>query len=188
MADGAESAFRLCDVGCMMYPMVQQQQQQTTQQQRQQQDEADAEQQESSSTSRHRPHRPLYRRFFSYVREAWTGVKFALGKLKYTSDNYRLSAARLIMQAVSAESQPVSYFIHSVGRLFTAMRIRFLNFSGIIYFIYVTLLLTKSMSFPNTYLFEFYIQLTIKRLNMQNPLTSSLKKSLKNHAIHKNNY
>lgn len=91
MADGAQSASRLCDVGCIMYPMVQQQQQQTTQQQRQQQDEADVEQQESSSSLRHRPHRPLYRRFFSYVREAWTGVKFALGKPKHTSDNYRLS-------------------------------------------------------------------------------------------------
>lgn len=28
-----------------------------------------------------RPPRPLYRRFFSYVRHAWTGVKFALGNL-----------------------------------------------------------------------------------------------------------
>lgn len=26
-----------------------------------------------------KPPRPLYRRFFNYVRQAWTGVKFALG-------------------------------------------------------------------------------------------------------------
>lgn len=27
-----------------------------------------------------KPPRPLYRRFINYVRQAWTGVKFALGK------------------------------------------------------------------------------------------------------------
>lgn len=85
-----------------MYPMVQNQQrkkqqqqqqqhhqqQQQQQQQRQRQEEReqdleDIEQQDEGSTQiRHRSHRPLYRRFISYVREAWTGVKFALGKTR----------------------------------------------------------------------------------------------------------
>lgn len=34
---------------------------------------------ENSIRRRHR--RPLHRRFFTYVREAWTGVKSALGKV-----------------------------------------------------------------------------------------------------------
>lgn len=87
----------------MMYPMVQQQcrqqriQQQQQQQQQQQpttnseqEDIEDIEQQESTSQLRHRTRRPLYRRFFSYVREAWTGVKFALGK-PHTMYNFKLS-------------------------------------------------------------------------------------------------
>ncbi|KAF2898535.1 hypothetical protein ILUMI_07640 [Ignelater luminosus] len=61
----------------MMYPMVQQQQQQPSQE-RQQVDNSDVEQEASTPVGRHRSHKPLYRRFFNYVRQAWTGVKFAL--------------------------------------------------------------------------------------------------------------
>ncbi|XP_013134129.1 PREDICTED: Kv channel-interacting protein 4-like, partial [Papilio polytes] len=39
--------------------------------------------------ARRRRHRPLYRRFFHYVRTAWTGVKFALG-LTAQSENSEL--------------------------------------------------------------------------------------------------
>ncbi|XP_045465681.1 Kv channel-interacting protein 1-like isoform X2 [Harmonia axyridis] len=72
----------------MMYPMVQHQQQHHHQQQQQQQEHHQQIQQldqdpeeceeESSKERQHRSRRPLYRRFFNYVREAWTGVKFAL--------------------------------------------------------------------------------------------------------------
>lgn len=34
---------------------------------------------EEEGTAPKRPPRPLYRRLFNYVRQAWTGVKFALG-------------------------------------------------------------------------------------------------------------
>lgn len=34
---------------------------------------------EEEGTSTKRPPRPLYRRLINYVRQAWTGVKFALG-------------------------------------------------------------------------------------------------------------
>lgn len=34
---------------------------------------------EEEGTAPKRPPRPLYRRLINYVRQAWTGVKFALG-------------------------------------------------------------------------------------------------------------
>lgn len=41
---------------------------------------APSEEQEEELNAQKRRHRgPLYRRFFNYVKEAWTGVKFALG-------------------------------------------------------------------------------------------------------------
>uniref|UniRef100_A0A1Y1LR13 EF-hand domain-containing protein n=1 Tax=Photinus pyralis TaxID=7054 RepID=A0A1Y1LR13_PHOPY len=62
----------------MMSPMVQQQQQQPSLQ-RQQVTINEVEQEcESTSETKIRSTKPLYRRFFNYVREAWTGVKFAL--------------------------------------------------------------------------------------------------------------
>ena len=36
---------------------------------------------DEEGTAPKRPPRPLYRRFINYVRQAWTGVKFALGIL-----------------------------------------------------------------------------------------------------------
>lgn len=60
-----------------MYPMVQQQRQESRQQN--QDVETDPEEQDIPSALRRRSRRPFYRRFFSYVKEAWTGVKFALG-------------------------------------------------------------------------------------------------------------
>lgn len=62
-----------------MHSMVQQQQQQPSQQ-RQQIDNDDLEQDTSSVVSRHRSQKPLLRRLYNYLREAWTGVKFSLGK------------------------------------------------------------------------------------------------------------
>lgn len=50
-------------------------------------EEEEEEPQEDSSTLQHRSRRPLYRRVFNYVREAWTGVKFALGKQYYQHTN-----------------------------------------------------------------------------------------------------
>ncbi|KAK4882176.1 hypothetical protein RN001_005495 [Aquatica leii] len=61
-----------------MSPMVQQQQQESSQQ-RQQVTINDVEPEQASTTETpHRSRKPLYRRLFSYVRQAWTGVKFAL--------------------------------------------------------------------------------------------------------------
>lgn len=40
-------------------------------------DEEEGEDEEENTPKR--PPRPLYRRFINYVRQAWTGVKFALG-------------------------------------------------------------------------------------------------------------
>ncbi|KAF5295579.1 hypothetical protein FQR65_LT10443 [Abscondita terminalis] len=62
----------------MMSPMVQQQQQESSQE-RQQVNINDVEEERASATeTQHRSRKPLYRRFFNYVRQAWTGVKFAL--------------------------------------------------------------------------------------------------------------
>ncbi|KAJ3627029.1 hypothetical protein MTP99_014437 [Tenebrio molitor] len=69
-----------------MYPMVQQQQQQQQQQQPQSQQPPQQHRQsldndppeDTNGIRHHRSRRPLYRRLFNYVREAWTGVKFAL--------------------------------------------------------------------------------------------------------------
>ncbi|XP_063909390.1 Kv channel-interacting protein 1 isoform X3 [Zophobas morio] len=66
-----------------MYPMVQQQQQQQQQQQPQQPGQQrrashNEPQEDTTAIRHHRSRRPLYRRLFNYVREAWTGVKFAL--------------------------------------------------------------------------------------------------------------
>lgn len=62
-------------------------QQQQQQHQQHSDDIEDTEQQEEGSSQiHHRSQRPLYRRFFSYVREAWTGVKFALGKQNIICD------------------------------------------------------------------------------------------------------
>lgn len=58
-----------------MSPMVQHQQREPNQQPKDQ----DSETEDSCDVIHHRSRRPLYRRFFNYVREAWTGVKFALG-------------------------------------------------------------------------------------------------------------
>ncbi|XP_045536039.1 Kv channel-interacting protein 4, partial [Papilio machaon] len=44
---------------------------------------------DAEAPARRRRHRPLYRRFFHYVRTAWTGVKFALG-LTAQSENSEL--------------------------------------------------------------------------------------------------
>ncbi|KAH0821662.1 hypothetical protein GEV33_001129 [Tenebrio molitor] len=70
-----------------MYPMVQQQQQQQQQQPQSQQPPQQHRQsldndppEDTNGIRHHRSRRPLYRRLFNYVREAWTGVKFALGK------------------------------------------------------------------------------------------------------------
>lgn len=43
-------------------------------------DEAEAEDEEEAEIKRGPP-KPLYRRLINYVRQAWTGVKFALGEL-----------------------------------------------------------------------------------------------------------
>lgn len=75
-------------------PNRQQQQQQQQQQQSQQQPRKQNSETEDSCDDaihqhhrHHRSRRPLYRRFFNYVREAWTGVKFALGN--YTLYGYK---------------------------------------------------------------------------------------------------
>ncbi|KAK9884543.1 hypothetical protein WA026_007384, partial [Henosepilachna vigintioctopunctata] len=69
----------------MMYPMVrqhrhqnQQQQQQLHHPQIQQLDQSPDDIEEELGKETQRSRKPLYRRFISYVREAWTGVKFAL--------------------------------------------------------------------------------------------------------------
>lgn len=62
-----------------MSPMVQHQQLELNRQS--QPKDKDSETEDSCDVIHHRSRRPLYRRFFNYVREAWTGVKFALGKL-----------------------------------------------------------------------------------------------------------
>lgn len=59
----------------LQQPQRQKAQGQNQGQQQQTEEEEDVEQQASR---RRRHQRPLYRRFFNYVREAWTGVKFAL--------------------------------------------------------------------------------------------------------------
>lgn len=41
--------------------------------------DSDGQGDEEEGTSTKRPPRPLYRRLINYVRQAWTGVKFALG-------------------------------------------------------------------------------------------------------------
>lgn len=41
--------------------------------------DSDSQGDEEEGTAPKRPPRPLYRRLINYVRQAWTGVKFALG-------------------------------------------------------------------------------------------------------------
>ncbi|KAF5295259.1 hypothetical protein FQA39_LY13124 [Lamprigera yunnana] len=72
----------------MMPPMVQQQQQESSQQ-RQQVTINEVEQEEASTTeTQNRSRKPLIRRLINYVREAWTGVKFALGVDAGDSDSF----------------------------------------------------------------------------------------------------
>lgn len=67
------------DAGGIMSPMVQHQQRETNRQRQTKDGDSETEDDSCDAIRHHRSRRPLYRRFFNYVREAWTGVKFALG-------------------------------------------------------------------------------------------------------------
>lgn len=80
---------RRYDAGRIMYPMVHHPQQRNRQQQQQPNVQttqlftisADEAPPSEDTVSIKRPRRPLHKRFFNYVRNAWTGVKSALGKI-----------------------------------------------------------------------------------------------------------
>ncbi|KAL1122897.1 hypothetical protein AAG570_003222 [Ranatra chinensis] len=56
-------------------------------QEQQRQNSSQQQQQQPTGQLRRHKHRSLYRRLFGYVKEAWTGVKFALGTLLIVADS-----------------------------------------------------------------------------------------------------